>query len=541
MKKRSKRRVIQDIGPSPRKQEKPRPDHQLWVELMDDLVGGTGEESSSSAESTESAKPSAMDNPAAPPRSARPAVPRSVDLPDQGEDVFDVQPTIELMAEDPKPGSGSGTEDTDWSGQTIRQEPLSSDEPDSGSVTMDLPSELVELATRTQPNIEPAKIEAARVEPPPPPRERTVTRSLVWHPSMAPPEDTVKFSPPLDTDSAGEQTDYDQELSGTITSGVPVSAQQASTPGIPFGNYRLLRKLKAGGMGEVFQGVFVGLEGIERSVAIKRILLPYTEVDEFIHLFIKEAKLTVQLSHAAIVQVLELGKLDGEYFIAMEYVHGHDLANVVHALRQTGQLLPVPIAIFIVQQVLEGLDYAHRKLDPRGTPLGVVHRDVSPPNILCSFEGQVKLTDFGLAKVTSIFSNTAPQAIIGKLGYMSPEQLEDRVVDRRSDIFAAGVVLHELLTGQQLFRDPADLMTGRRLQNKPAPPVRPQRPEVPEALEAILATALRRDPDERYAWASEMEEALQRIMLTLDYRLPSRGLAQLMEQLYSGVAPGEPL
>lgn len=276
-------------------------------------------------------------------------------------------------------------------------------------------------------------------------------------------------------------------------------------------------------------------------MAIKRILLPFTEVDDFIRMFIAEAKLTVQLSHATIVQVLELGQVDDEYFIAMEYVHGHDLAALALALRARGEPIAIPVAVHIAQQVLEGLDHAHRKCDLSGAPLGIVHRDVTPSNILCSFEGQVKLTDFGVARATAMMSQTSPAALVGKLGYMSPEQLEDRAIDQRSDLFSVGVVLHELLTGQRLFNAESEIQAVVSMLEEPIPPVRSLRPDVPEELERVLMTALQRDPDRRFGWASEMSEALQRVMLSHGHSLSARPLAQLMEELFAGALPGKPL
>jgi len=203
---------------------------------------------------------------------------------------------------------------------------------------------------------------------------------------------------------------------------------------IKFGNYLLLERIAVGGMAEVFVAKAFGVEGFERLLAIKKILPTMGEDAEFIHMFVDEARIAVQLSHANIVQVLELGKYDENLYIAMEYISGRDLRQLVARFRKREQSVPVPQACLIVAEVCEALDYAHRKRDAQGRPLGIVHRDVSPQNVLVSFEGEVKLIDFGIAKAESRLQKTQSGILKGKFSYMSPEQVKGQPIDGRSDV-----------------------------------------------------------------------------------------------------------
>ena len=186
---------------------------------------------------------------------------------------------------------------------------------------------------------------------------------------------------------------------------------------------------------------------------------------DFIKMFIDEAKIAGQLAHANICQIFELGRIDGSHFIAMEYIWGKDLLQIQNRLRKVKQQMPVPMACFVIAKVLEGLDYAHRKRDPLGRPLEIVHRDCSPQNVLVSYEGEVKVIDFGIAKATSRNSRTMAGVLKGKFGYMSPEQVRGLPLDRRSDIFALGTMLYECLTGERLFQGETDFSTLEKVRN----------------------------------------------------------------------------
>src|SRR5438132_347275 len=239
---------------------------------------------------------------------------------------------------------------------------------------------------------------------------------------------------------------------------------------IQFGQYLLLERLAVGGMAEVFVAKAFGVEGFERLLAIKKILPTMGEDAEFVSMFVDEARIAVQLSHANIVQVLELGKHDERLFIAMEYVSGRDLRQLLDRYRRRGEPLPIPQACAIAARVCEALDYAHRKRDASENPLGIVHRDVSPQNVLVSFDGAVKLIDFGIAKAERRLQETQSGILKGKFSYMSPEQVRGGPVDHRSDVFAAGVLLWELICGRKLFTGDSDLAVLEKVRKGEVPP-----------------------------------------------------------------------
>ncbi|HEY6880481.1 MAG TPA: serine/threonine-protein kinase, partial [Polyangiales bacterium] len=234
---------------------------------------------------------------------------------------------------------------------------------------------------------------------------------------------------------------------------------------IPFGKYYLLDRVSTGGMAEVYRAKAFGVEGFERIVAVKRILPTIALDTDFIKMFIDEAKLAVQLNHANIAQIFDLGKVDGNYYIALEYVHGKDLRSVFEHQTAQRETLPVELACYVMMKICEGLDYAHRKCDSQGRALELVHRDVSPHNMLISFDGDVKLIDFGIAKAANNSVKTRAGILKGKFGYLSPEQVRGERVDQRSDIFGIGIVLHELLTGERLFAGDSDLSTIEKVRN----------------------------------------------------------------------------
>ena len=222
-----------------------------------------------------------------------------------------------------------------------------------------------------------------------------------------------------------------------------------------FGQYLLSERIGVGGMAEIFKAKLLGVGGFERPMAVKQILPQYAADPDFIEMFIDEAKISVKLQHGNIVGVHELGRIDGTYFIAMEYVHGHNLSEVIAAASKRGLPLSVDHAVLIGIEICKGLDYAHRRTDEQGQPLGVVHRDLSPGNVMISFDGAVKITDFGIAKARHKLGKTAIGAIKGTYGYMSPEQLAGHPVDSRSDLFSTGILLFELLTGCLLYTSPS--------------------------------------------------------------------------------------
>jgi serine/threonine protein kinase len=300
-----------------------------------------------------------------------------------------------------------------------------------------------------------------------------------------------------------------------------------------FGKYLLLERVNVGGMAEVFIAKAFGVEGFERFLAIKKILPTMAEDQEFITMFIDEARISVQLSHANVVHIHELGKYDETYFIAMEYVAGRDLRTILERYRRRKEIMPTAQAVFIASKMCEGLDYAHRKKDARGQDLGIIHRDVSPQNILVSYEGEVKIIDFGIAKAANRSQKTQAGILKGKFGYMSPEQVRGMPIDRRSDIFAVGVILYEMLTGEKLFVGESDFSTLEKVRNAEVPLPRQFNPNVPAGLEKVVLKALAREPEDRYQWASDLQEDLMRFLLAGDAIYSGKHLSSFMKEAFA--------
>ncbi len=292
-----------------------------------------------------------------------------------------------------------------------------------------------------------------------------------------------------------------------------------------FGQYELLERIASGGMAELFRARRTGVEGFQKIVAIKKILPHIADNDEFITMFADEAKLASQLNHPNIVHIYDLGKIEaGGYFIAMEYVDGMDLRTILRSGRDTALPLPVPLAVYIASKVASALDYAHRRRDTRGEELRIVHRDVSPQNILISHEGEIKLCDFGIAKADRKVSKTESGSLKGKLQYMSPEQAWGKSIDLRSDLFSLGCVLHESLTGRRLFRGDSDLTVLELVRKAEVGPPSDANPDVAADLDAVVIKALARDPQERYGTGAEMLRDLEAVLNS--YR-PAPGGADL--------------
>ncbi len=311
-----------------------------------------------------------------------------------------------------------------------------------------------------------------------------------------------------------------------------------------FGQYELLDRIAVGGMAEVYRGRALGEEGFVKQVAIKRILPGYARDARFISMLVTEARIQAQLSHRNIVQIQDLGvSEEGEYFIVLEFVDGRDLAALLDGLQneahETGRTarLPDAVALHVAIELGEGMHYAHEMVGPDGQPLGMVHRDVSPSNVLVSYAGEVKLSDFGLAKRRTDQSVVA--SLKGKLAYMSPEQARRVKLDRRSDIFSLGAVLFELVTGRRL-RDIQDEGTGwQQVASGLVPPARGVRPDMPPVLDRLLAGALAPDPRDRFANAGEFVVAA-RAALDLVPRGRTGEATELAEYLSRLIPPGSP-
>jgi serine/threonine protein kinase/DNA-binding response OmpR family regulator len=287
------------------------------------------------------------------------------------------------------------------------------------------------------------------------------------------------------------------------------------------GDYVLLGMIARGGMAEIYKAKKKGVKGFEKVIAIKKILSGYGEDDKYIEMLVDEAKIAAELSHPNIVQIYDLGRKDDYYFIAMEYVLGKDLREIQTRLRERDKWFPEEIAIYLTIKILEALNYAHKAKDSRGRPLEIVHRDVSPPNILISYSGDVKLTDFGVSKASIKIHQTLSGALKGKLLYMSPEQAcGESTIDYRSDLYSVGVVLFELLTGKKLFLDTSEMMVLKKVQNGEIINPREVNPDIDPALEKILLTSLNKDCDKRYQNASAMIADLEAYVLKKYDRAP---------------------
>ena len=300
-----------------------------------------------------------------------------------------------------------------------------------------------------------------------------------------------------------------------------------------FGHYTLFERLGEGGMAAVFlAGEFKSI-GLERLVAIKRIH-PHLSVNErFASMLIDEANIAGKLTHANIARIFDAGHIDDDYYIAMEYVHGRDLRAIFNHHQKRNQPVPIEQSCHLVMALCEGLDYAHNFRDYSGRTVGLVHRDISPHNLILSFDGALKIIDFGVAKVIGRRVTTQSGAIRGKLTYMSPEQVRGLPVDHRSDIFSAGIVLYEFITGRRLFRARNLAQTLRRVHEVVIPPPRQLRAEIPAVLEAIVLRALAKDPRDRFRSAMEFHAALMHFVQKQGCYSTRSRVANWMKDLFS--------
>lgn len=300
-----------------------------------------------------------------------------------------------------------------------------------------------------------------------------------------------------------------------------------------FGKYILIERLASGGMAEVFRAKVTGVASFEREVAIKCLRHELLINRQFITMFIDEATLAGQLSHNNIAQIYELGRHRNKLYIAMELVEGRDLRDI---LKQVGgnQGIPVGLAAYVIAKSAEGLDYAHRKNGRDGQPLNLVHRDVSPQNILLSFEGEVKVVDFGIAKASARMSETTTGMLKGKLSYMAPEQIRG-ITDRRSDIFALGTVLYELITGTKLFDAETDLEVIEKVRKAQIPNLKAKFRGMAPELTQVLQKALAENPDRRFQFASEIARALEPLLIDGRSIYGARKAAEYMQGLYADI------
>ncbi|MFN0248673.1 MAG: serine/threonine protein kinase [Kofleriaceae bacterium] len=302
--------------------------------------------------------------------------------------------------------------------------------------------------------------------------------------------------------------------------------------GARLGRYEIVQAVAVGGMAEIYLARTQGPQRFEKYVILKRILPHLSAEPSFVEMFLEEARLAASMSHSNIVHVHDFGEVDGSYFFTMEYVHGEDVRLILKACRKRGTRLAISDAITIVAGVAAGLHYAHDLEDGDGQPLGIVHRDVSPSNILVTYDGTVKIADFGIAKATQRAFATRSGTVKGKVSYMSPEQCEGIPVDRRADVFALSIVLYELTTGHKLFGGENDLAIMRRIIDEDAKPPSTIVPDYPPSLEAIVMRGLARSRDARHASTLELQTDLEQFCRTAGHVVSAPSLARTMIDLF---------
>ncbi|HEY0143006.1 MAG TPA: TonB family protein [Thermoanaerobaculia bacterium] len=359
----------------------------------------------------------------------------------------------------------------------------------------------------------PAPVAAKPPAAPGPPAPRFNTEKLqAVEPDRVPVSQPV--FPPTPTPAPASKVEEDEPADGT-----------------KFGQYVLVEKIATGGMAEVWKARMRGVEGFQKIVAIKKILPHLSDNQDFISMFIDEAKLAAQLNHNNIIHIYDLGKIQSSYYIAMEYIDGYDLKTILRRGAERDNPITVELALFITSKIASALDYAHRKRDFEEKEMGIVHRDVSPQNVLISQEGDIKLCDFGIAKAASKASHTQAGALKGKLQYMSPEQAWGRAIDRRSDVFALATVLFELLTNRKLFTGDNEISILEQVREARVQPPSLYNDEVTPDIDKIVLKALQKDPANRYQSAGEMARDLDQILYSFRPTPTSADLAIFMHRL----------
>jgi serine/threonine-protein kinase len=306
----------------------------------------------------------------------------------------------------------------------------------------------------------------------------------------------------------------------------------AAGRGTRFGKYTLLNRIAVGGMAEVFLARQEGLEGFEKTICIKRIRPHLSSQPNFVQMFLNEAKLAAQLNHPNIVQIYDLGRVNDSYFIAMEYISGRDMSRIIPKAEKAGISFPMIYALRIASNVCEGLYFAHTKGDAYGNPLNIVHRDITPENILVSFSGTVKIVDFGIAKANTQLEQTRAGEIKGKLSYMSPEQCMGHQLDARSDIFSFGSVIYEWITGYKLFTGENEMAILKSIIDGKIYPPSYFKEDVPEAVERILMKALDKDKTKRYQSAWDMQFDIDTYLASSEFTPSNIHLANFLKQIF---------
>ena len=300
-----------------------------------------------------------------------------------------------------------------------------------------------------------------------------------------------------------------------------------------FGRYELIELLATGGMAHIFRARLSSAEGAAKELVIKRVLPHLVQNRDFIEMFIDEARISMPLNHGNIIQVYEFGQEGQDYFLAMEYLRGRNLETVLSRVEEKGQRVPVEVALFVASEVAKGLDYAHRFRDPHDRPTGIIHRDVSPQNILVGFHGEVKLTDFGIAKAKSRIRQTGQGIIRGKACYLSPEQAECTELDGRSDLFSLAAVAYEMLTGVRVFEGDTEVATLQKVRQSEVRPPSQLRSDLPKPVDAAVLKALSRNRNDRFETARAFQVVLSRALHDLNPEFTSAAVADWMRKLFS--------
>jgi tRNA A-37 threonylcarbamoyl transferase component Bud32 len=300
-----------------------------------------------------------------------------------------------------------------------------------------------------------------------------------------------------------------------------------------FGAYEIIRPLARGGMAELFLVRAKGPEGFEKTFVLKRILPHLAENPRLTRAFLDEAKLVATFDHPHIAHVHDMGTAEGSYFFTMDFVHGVDLRALLKRYRRERTPMPLALAVLIARNIASALHYAHERRGPDGKHLGVVHRDVSPSNIIVSYDGVPKLVDFGIAKAATSSTKTQTGMLKGKIAYMSPEQAKGLPLDRRTDVYALGIILWEMIAGRRLYKCENDMATIQRIINAPAESPRPHRPDCPRGLEQIVMRALALDIDARYQTAAQLEHDLEELALAQRYKQSATVLGAELAQRYA--------
>jgi serine/threonine protein kinase len=311
-----------------------------------------------------------------------------------------------------------------------------------------------------------------------------------------------------------------------------VNPAGAANAGAASNQYQILGHLATGGMAELYLARAVGIAGFERYVVLKRIMAEHSRNHRFVTMFLDEARLAAQLHHPNIAQVYDIGRVSASYFFTMEYVHGENVRDILQRVAALKRQIPIEQTLTVIAGAAAGLHYAHEKRGIDRQPLGIVHRDVSPSNLMVAYEGVVKLVDFGIAKASHRMTETRSGAVKGKVAYMSPEQCTGHPLDRRSDVFALGIVFYEMATMTRLFKHPTDFETMTHIVNGTVPPPSTRRPDLSRELDAVIMKALAKRPEDRFQSGEELLAAIEQLAARERLALSTMSLGRYLRELF---------